>query len=120
MSDQSPVALSLAAFLSVTTICLVRAPTYQSSQSVWVDFVDASGWNGNGVVFLIGLLTPGYMYAGIDGAIHLAEEATSASEAVPRALLSTWSIGFITSFIVAIAAMYSAQDFTLISNTPTG
>ncbi|KAK6008136.1 hypothetical protein QM012_000039 [Aureobasidium pullulans] len=113
-------ALSLIAFLAVTIISLVRAPTYQSAESVWVTFVDGSGWSNRGVSFFIGLLTPGYMYGGLDGAIHLAEEATNAREAVPRALLSTWSLGFLTSFIVSVAAMYSAQDFTTIATTPTG
>ncbi|USP81288.1 amino acid transporter [Curvularia clavata] len=91
-----------------------------SSKAVWVTFVDLSGWNNTGVVFLIGLLTPGYMYAGIDGAVHLAEEATNAREAVPRALLSTWIVGFVTSFVVAVACMYSAQDFTAVATSRTG
>lgn len=60
------------------------------------------------------------MYGGLDGAIHLAEEAANAREAVPRALLSTWSLGFLTSFVISVAAMYSAQDFTTIASTPTG
>lgn len=98
----------------------MRAPAYQSTETVWVTFVEGSGWTNRGVIFLIGLLTPGYMYGGLDGAIHLAEEATNAREAVPMALLSTWSIGFITSFAVALAAMYSAQDFASIAASPTG
>lgn len=114
------VALSLVAFVGATITSLARAPSFQSSKAVWVTFVDLSGWNNKGIVFLIGLLTPGYMYAGIDGAIHLAEEATNAREAVPKALLSTWSIGFVTSFIAATACMYSAQDFDAIATTPTG
>lgn len=114
------VALSLVAFVGATVAPLARAPSFQSSKAVWVTFVDLSGWNNEGIVFLIGLLTPGYMYAGIDGVIHLAEEATNAREAIPKALLSTWSIGFVTSFIAAIACMYSAQDFDAIATTPTG
>lgn len=114
------VALSLAAFLVATITSLARAPHFQSSKVVWTTFVDLSGWNSEGMGFLLGLLTPGYMYAGIDGAIHLAEEATNAREAVPKALLSTWIIGFVTSFIVAVACMYSAQNFDAIASTPTG
>jgi amino acid transporter len=79
-----------------------------------------SGWEEEGVVFLIGTLTPGYMYAGIDGAIHLAEEAANATEAVPRALLCTWLIGFVTSFIIAVTAMYTTQDFSAVASTVTG
>ena len=114
------VGLSLIAFVAATTTSLVRAPRFQSSKAVWMTFVDLSGWNNQGVVFLVGLITPGYMYAGIDGAVHLAEEATNAREAVPRALLSTWLCGFVTSSTIAVACMYSAQDFTAIATTNTG
>ncbi|KAH5014016.1 hypothetical protein HBI63_207100 [Parastagonospora nodorum] len=113
-------ALSLVAFLSATVTCWARAPTHQSHKSVWTDFVNMSGWEEEGVVFLIGTLTPGYMYAGIDGAIHLAEEAANATEAVPRALLCTWLIGFVTSFIIAVTAMYTTQDFSAVASTVTG
>lgn len=117
---RNTVALSVIAFLTATITSLARAPHFQSSKAVWVTFVDLSGWNNKGVVFLIGLLTPGYMYAGIDGAIHLAEEAVNAREAVPKALLSTWAVGFVTSFIAAVACMYSAQDFNAVATTKTG
>lgn len=77
---------------------------------VWTDFTNASGWKSNGLVFLIGLIVPNYMYAGIDGAIHLAEECINGSTAVPRALVSTWIIGFVTAFTFTTAIIYSIQD----------
>ncbi|EMD68569.1 hypothetical protein COCSADRAFT_178367 [Bipolaris sorokiniana ND90Pr] len=113
-------ALSLAAFIAATVTSLARAPHFQSSKAVWVTFVDLSGWDNKGLVFFIGLLTPGYMYAGIDGAIHLAEEARNARTAVPKALVSIWGIGFLTSFIVAVASMYAVQDFTAVATTKSG
>ncbi|KAL1583194.1 hypothetical protein WHR41_07921 [Cladosporium halotolerans] len=113
-------ALSVATFVIVTVTCLTRAPGFQSNQSVWITFTNRSGWSSDGVAFLVGMLSPGYMYAGLDGAIHLAEESKNASVAVPRALMSTWIIGSLTSIIVSIAVMYSAQDFEAIATTPTG
>ncbi|KJY02507.1 hypothetical protein TI39_contig47g00011 [Zymoseptoria brevis] len=113
-------ALSLTGFFAAIITSVARAPTYQSNAAVWTTFTDRSGWNNRGVAFLTGLLSPGYMYAGFDGAIHLAEEAKNASVAVPRAMLSTWLIGFVSSFALAVAAMYSAQDFDAIAGTPTG
>lgn len=112
--------MSVATFFVVTITCLTRAPGFQSHESVWITFTNQSGWSNDPVVFLMGTLSPGYMYAGLDGAIHLAEESKNASVAVPRALMSTWIVGFLTSFVVSIAAMYSAQDITAIATTPTG
>ncbi|KAI6857684.1 amino acid transporter [Hortaea werneckii] len=112
--------LSVATFFVATVTCLARAPSFQSHLSVWVTFVNRTGWESDGVVFLTGILSPGYMYAGLDGAIHLAEESKNPTTAVPRALMSTWIVGFLTSFVIAIACMYSAQDFDKIASTPTG
>lgn len=59
------------------------------------------------------------MYSAVDGAVHLAEEVSNATKAIPRAMLSTWIIGFVTTFTFAIAMMYTGEDFEAIAETPT-
>ena len=59
------------------------------------------------------------MYAGIDGAIHLAEECKNPARVVPRAIISTLVIGFITSFTFAVTMTYGIADFDAVLNTPT-
>ncbi|KAJ5174067.1 uncharacterized protein N7500_001998 [Penicillium coprophilum] len=54
-----------------------------------------------GVAFLTGLVTPNYMYAGIDGALHLAEECQNANTVVPRALMSTLLIGDLNAVVTS-------------------
>lgn len=100
--------------------CLARSDSKQSSEFVWTAFTNNTGWSSDGIVFLSGLVNPNYIYSGIDGAIHLAEECKNAAVAVPRALLSTVIIGFATSFAFAIAMLYSMSDFDAVLNTPTG
>lgn len=60
------------------------------------------------------------MYAGIDGALHLAEECKNASTVVPRALMSTLIIGFVTSFAFVIAMLYCTSDLATIATSNTG
>jgi choline transport protein len=60
------------------------------------------------------------MYAGIDGALHLAEECNNASTVVPRALMSTLSIGFVTSFAFVIAMLYCTSDLNAAVQSKTG
>jgi choline transport protein len=60
------------------------------------------------------------MYAGIDGALHLAEECKNASTVVPRALMSTLIIGFVTSFAFVIAMLYCTSDLAAIATYNTG
>ncbi|KAJ4984182.1 choline transport [Stagonosporopsis vannaccii] len=112
--------VSIASFLVIIITCLTRtAPHFQPTESVWTTFLNGSGWS-NGVAFLTGLVSPNYMYAGIDGAVHLAEECKSPGVVVPRALMSTVSIGFITSFIFAIIMMYCTNDLEAVVTTATG
>lgn len=66
------------------------------------------------------MINPNYIYAGIDGAIHLAEECDNANTAVPFALMSTLAIGFITSFAFVIAVLYSLTDINAVIKTSTG
>lgn len=112
-------AVSLIEYLVVLTTCVGRAPSYQPSSFVWTDFLNFTGWSSKGVVFFIGLTAPNYMYAAVDGAVHLAEEVANPTRIIPRALLSTWLIGFVTTFTFSIAMMYSGQDFEAIAETPT-
>ena len=112
--------MSIGSFFLIVVTCLARtAPNLQSTESVWTTFLNESGWS-NGTAFLTGLVSPNYMYAGIDGAVHLAEECKNPGVVVPRALMSTVSIGFITSFIFAIIMMYCTSDLEAVVSTATG
>lgn len=99
---------------------LTRTPQMQSTKFVWTTFINESGWKSNGIAFLTGMINPNYIYAGIDGAIHLAEECGNATTAVPYALTSTLLIGFTTSFAFVIAMLYSLTDMNAVIKTTTG
>ena len=112
--------MSIGSVLVIVITCLARtAPSFQSTESVWTTILNESG-RSNGIAFLTGLVSPLYMYAGIDGAVHLAEECKNPGVIVPRALMSTVSIGFITSFIFAIVMMYCTSDLEAVVSTATG
>lgn len=114
------VALTTSSFVVMVVTCLARATDKQPSEFVWTRLVNSSGWVSDGVVFLTGLVTPNYIYGGIDGAIHLAEECSNAHTAVPRALIATILVGFLTGFTFAVAMTYSMSDFQAVLNSNTG
>lgn len=115
-----PVILSLTSFVVILTTCLSRTPQFNSSEFVWAKFVNNSGWSSNAVVFLTGMANPNFIFAGIDGAVHLAEECSNAVTAVPRALFSTITIGFVTAFAFGIAMLYSLTDLNKVIEDATG
>jgi choline transport protein len=112
--------VSILSFFIIVVTCLGRtAPHYRRTDSVWTTFINESGWS-NEIAFLTGLVSPNYMYAGIDGAVHLAEECKNPGIVVPRALMSTVSIGFVTSFVFAVIMMYCTSDLEAVVTTATG
>jgi choline transport protein len=66
------------------------------------------------------MANPNFLYAGIDGAVHLAEEVTGATKTVPRALFSTIVIGFVTAFPFVVAMLYTIEDFAKVIDSATG
>jgi choline transport protein len=115
-----PVFISITSFVAIVITSLARtSPKFQPTEVVWTTFLNDSGWV-DGIAFLTGLVNPNYMYAGIDGAIHLAEECKNAAIVVPRALMSTITIGFVTSFIFAIVMVYCTNDLKAVVSTATG
>jgi choline transport protein len=114
------VALSLAAFFIIGISCVAISSPKQSTSYVWTTFYNPTGWHSDGVVFLTGLVSSNYMYAGLDGAIHLAEDCANAAVAVPRAIISVIGVGFVTTFLFIIAMIYSISDFDAVAGTPTG
>lgn len=88
----------------------------QPASHVWTDFTSNTGWS-NGVTFLTGLVTPCLMFAGIDATLHLSEEVTEPERTVPRALMVTVLIGFVTGFTFSVVMCYSIQDLDAIVST---
>ena len=50
------------------------------------------------------------MYGGIDAALHLAEECLDAARVVPKAVMCTVLIGFLTAFPYAVVLLYGITD----------
>lgn len=119
--DILSVAFSLSTLVIVFITCLSRAESYSSSSFVWGTFDTPEGaWQSRFVVFTTAMANPNFMYAGIDGAIHLAEECSNASRAIPRALFSTIVVGFCTAFPFAVAMLYCLQNFDAVTESVTG
>ncbi len=99
--------------------CLARASPKQTTEFVWTTWINETGWS-DGVCFLTGLVTPAFIYAGLDAAMHLAEECTRPERTVPRAIMASVIIGFFTALSFAIAMLYSLSDFDAVLSTRLG
>lgn len=99
---------------------LAAAPTHQSADFVFTDFVNLSGWNSQGITYLTGMLGANWGFSCLDAVTHMAEEIPNPRTNIPKALLSTVIMGIATSWPYAIALMFCVQDMDAIITTPTG
>ena len=100
--------------------CLAIASPKQPSSKVWGGFINNSGWSNKGIVFLTGLISPNYGFAGLAGSIHLAEDCINATTVVPLATLCSVVTGFVTGFLFSVAMLYCISDIESIISTRTG
>ena len=109
----------MTSFVGITITCLLIASPKQPSTSVWRGFQNDTGWSSSGFVFFTGLINLNYGFAGMDGAVHLAEECLNAATAVPWALVSAILASFATSMIFLVAMVYCVRDFDAVIITST-
>ncbi|KAL1407660.1 hypothetical protein Q8F55_007093 [Vanrija albida] len=102
--------LSNAVFLAILITVPATAPTHQPSSFVWTQWQNESGWSNRFVVAATGLVNPAFIWSGIDGAVHIAEDCLNPARTVPLALLSSIALGFVTGLAMSIALLYSVQD----------
>ncbi|KAK4689137.1 choline transport protein, partial [Tremellales sp. Uapishka_1] len=97
-------------FLVILITCVAKTPSYQSNHFVWGTYTNGIGWNNGFVVVATGLVNPAYVFAGLDGAIHIAEDCLAPARAVPYALFSTVGMGLFTGFAMSVGLLYCIQD----------
>ena len=69
---------------------------------------------------MTGLVNPTYGFAGLDGAIYLAEDCFNSAKTVPRAICYSLSVGFVTAFFFTVSMLYSLKDVQMALDTPSG
>lgn len=110
------VVLTLVLFVSGTITLLARSVPKAPSEFVWSTISNYTGWP-DGVCFIIGLSTTCFMYIGLDGAMHIAEECEEPKKAIPMAMISAVAIGFVTALVFIIAQLYALTDIEAIITT---
>ncbi|KAL2833979.1 amino acid/polyamine transporter I [Aspergillus pseudoustus] len=112
--------LSISTFVVITITCPARSNVHVDSREVWGTLVNGSGGWPDGISFLTGLSTPQFMLSGLDATLHLAEECLNPERVVPKAVLVTVLVGFLTAFPFSIGIIYSYRNVELSLTTNTG
>ncbi|KXG49766.1 Amino acid/polyamine transporter I [Penicillium griseofulvum] len=112
--------LSLFACISLTIALPTASREKTELKFIFASLQNNSGWSSDTMAFIVGLINPNFAFAALDSATHLAEETPDPARNVPKAIIFTVVIGFLTSFPFACMLMYTLTDLTAVINTPTG
>ncbi|PYI03918.1 amino acid transporter [Aspergillus sclerotiicarbonarius CBS 121057] len=111
--------VQLAWFTILVTIA-AAAPKHNDAEFVFQTWINKTGWENNVICFITGLVNPLYSLGGLDGITHITEEMPNPGQNAPLALACTLAIAFITGLSFLLSLMFSVQDYSSLSNSPTG
>nr|POF17336.1 putative amino-acid permease c15c4.04c [Quercus suber] len=113
------VALHVSGFIAVVVILWTLGPRAAASDT-FTTFDDVSGWGSLGLATLIGMVGPATTYVGGDSAVHLSEELSHASHALPRAMVWAAIANYATGFVMTVSFMSNLGDLDADLASTTG
>ena len=101
--------MAISSTIVIFIAVLAVAPTKQSAAFFFTDFTNVSGWP-TGLAFFIGINAPNWNFSCLDAATHLADELPDPRRNIPRVLVLTVLVGFITGLPVLMAMYFCVQS----------
>ncbi|HKA69953.1 MAG TPA: amino acid permease [Actinomycetes bacterium] len=100
--------------VGVVVIVLVLAivpDNHQSTNFVFTEFVNNTGWSSSLYVLLIGLLLAQYTFTGYDASAHMTEETHDAAVSGPRGIVMSILVSLVAGFVLLVGVTYAIQDY---------
>lgn len=112
--------VSITSFLVILITVPATADTHQDAKFVFATFINSTGWTHDGIAFIVGLINTNWVFMCLDCATHMAEEVASPERNIPKAVMGTVAIGFVTSWFYVISMFFSVTKFESLLDTDTG
>ncbi|WPH03423.1 amino acid permease [Acrodontium crateriforme] len=111
---------SVSGFMVITiTVLACAAPTYNSGDFVFREFINQTGWP-DGIAWLLGLLQGGLGLTGYDAVAHMIEEIPNAAIEGPKIMVYCVMIGIFTGFIFLVSLLFVAGNIETAIESPAG
>jgi choline transport protein len=103
--------ISLAGWVAtILVLAIMPRGRHASDSFVWREFTDLSGWNNDGLCFLLGLINAAFAVGTPDCQSHLSEEINEPEKNVPKGIMLQIGSSFATAFVYLIALFYAIND----------
>lgn len=108
----SVVSYLLTLLISIISRSFNDSKSWPSGKEVFGEFQNTTGWSSSGMAFIVGLINPLWAYAGIDSATHMVDDVgySASRKLVPRVIIVTVVLGFLTAFPYAIVMFFCITD----------
>lgn len=90
--------------LTITVLVLAIMPRGRraSDAFVWTEYHDLTGWNNDGLCFMLGLINAAFAVGTPDCQSHVAEEIPEPEKNVPRGIMIQIGTSFVTYVVFAV------------------
>jgi amino acid transporter len=102
--------IQAATIISLVTVVLVNAPSFNTADYVLREFNNNTGFEETYYVIILSILFPLFGFAGYDGPAHLAEETKESSTAAPMGIIYTVLATGVFGLVLIIVLMITMQD----------
>ncbi|KAK7408791.1 hypothetical protein QQX98_009035 [Neonectria punicea] len=106
-------------FVGILIVLGVMAPKNTASFG-FTEAVNSSGWDNDGISWLVGLLSAVYPFLGYDAACHLAEEMPNASRNVPAAMIGSVAANGVMGLVYGTMLLFSTSSLASLLETKIG
>ncbi|TQE29137.1 amino acid permease [Streptomyces ipomoeae] len=93
---------------------------HQSTDFVFGEFVNNTGWSSPLYVAVLGLLLAQYTFCGYDASAHLSEETTDAQMSASRGIIHAIGWSWLAGFVLLAGLTFAIQDYAGTVGTATG
>ncbi|CAM0142046.1 unnamed protein product [Umbelopsis sp. WA50703] len=94
----------------------VMAPTHQSAKWVFTEFINNTGYENVGNVFLLGMLQAGWTLIGYETSAQIVEETHRADIAAPRGIIISILGAWVQGLVLILAVLFSIQDVDTVAS----
>ncbi|CAK7226826.1 hypothetical protein SEUCBS140593_006374 [Sporothrix eucalyptigena] len=101
----------------VMFVAVLAVSDKQSAHAVFATETNMSGWSSDGVAWLIGVSAVHWCFSCLDACTHMADEIPEPEKNIPRSLMATIAIGFLTGFPFAISIFFSISDMDAVASS---
>ncbi|KXT01296.1 hypothetical protein AC578_2709 [Pseudocercospora eumusae] len=112
--------LHVIGFVIIVIILGVMTKDKHTASYVFTEFSNTSGWQSDGVSWLVGLLSTIYPFLGYDAAAHMSEELPQPSKYVPVAMIGSIIVNGLMGLVFTIVLLYCLGDLDVLLESATG